>query len=274
MKHFRLGKVATSVFLVLVALLFFLPIYLTILNSFKSMPEMTRPFYSFPERLALENFRLVAEGTQIAHAFLMSLIVVVISLGGILFNSCLASYAIARNNSLFNRVLYIVLVAGLMMPFTVIMIPLMKLLGMLKIANKYGLVLVYFGLGISFPIFLLTNFIKGSVPLELEESAYLDGAGNVRIFIAIVLPLLKPALATVITLTAVWLFNDFLLPSLLLSSKEFTIPVSQSQLAGMFLQQWNQMLAGFTIIFVPLLAFFLSLQRYFVRGVTEGALKG
>jgi raffinose/stachyose/melibiose transport system permease protein len=270
----RLFSLFISILLVMIAIFFFLPVFLTILNSFKSMEEMTKPFYAPPNHLALDNFRQVFGTTHMASAFLYSVIIVASSVTGIVILTSMASYVIARRNSLYNRIIHVVFIAGLMIPFTVLMIPLMKVVGFLKIGNIYGLIVIYLALGMSLPVFLLTGFIKGSVPLELEESAHMDGAGIFRIFASIVMPLLKPILATVIMLGTVWIFNDFLLPSLLLSSKRFTIPLSQYQLAGQYLQWYNLMLAGFTITFIPLFALFLSFQRYFIRGVTEGALKG
>jgi raffinose/stachyose/melibiose transport system permease protein len=263
-----------SVLLAIIALFFFLPVFLTILNSFKSMEEMTKPFYAPPARLALDNFRQVVRTTNMGNAFLYSAIIVGTSVTGIVILTSMASYVIARRNSLYNRIIHVVLVAGLMIPFSVLMIPLMKVVGFLKLGGVYGLIVIYLALGMSLPVFLLTGFIKGSVPLELEESAHLDGAGVFRIFVSVVMPLLTPILATVIILGTVWIFNDFLLPSLLLTSKRFTIPLSQYQLAGQYLQWYNLMLAGFTLALIPLLALFLFFQRYFIRGVTEGALKG
>jgi len=274
MKRKVIFNVVLGAFLVVVALIFFLPVFLSIMNSFKSMEEMTKPFYAPPMRLMFDNFCQVVRTTHMANAFFYSTIVVVISMAGIVFLSSMASYVIARRASMYNKVIYFCFVAGLMIPFSVLMIPLMRVIGFLKLGNVYGLILSYFALGMSLPVFLLTSFIKGSVPLELEESAYIDGAGTFRIFASIVMPLLKPILATVVMLGVVWIFNDFLLPSLLLSSRHFTIPLSQYQLAGQYLQFYNLILAGFTIVFIPLCALFLAFQQYFVRGMTDGALKG
>jgi len=238
------------------------------------MEEMTRPFYSFPRHLAFENFTQVVKTTHMVNAFITSVLVVSLSMVGIVLFTSMASYAIVRHKSVFNQVIYIAFISGLMIPFSVIMIPLMKVVGVLKIGSMGGLIIIYIALGMSLPVFLLTGFIKGSVPLELEESAHIDGAGNFRIFIFIVLPLLKPIIATVIMLGTVWIFNDFLLPSLLLTSKRFTIPLSQYQLSGQYLQWWNLMLAGFTLTLLPIIVLFLSFQKYFIKGVTEGALKG
>jgi raffinose/stachyose/melibiose transport system permease protein len=270
----NVGSAIIGVVLILIGLFFFLPVFLTIINAFKSMEEMTRPFYSLPRHLAFENFSQVVQTTHMVNAFATSVLVVSLSMVGIVLFTSMASYAIVRHKNAYNKIIYIGFVSGLMVPFSVLMIPLMKVVGFLRIGSLGGLILIYIALGMSLPVFLLAGFIKGSVPIELEESAHIDGAGNFRIFVSVVLPLLKPILATVVILGTVWIFNDFLLPSLLLTSKRFTIPLSQYQLSGQYLQWWNLMLAGFTLTLLPLVVLFLSFQKYFIKGVTEGALKG
>ena len=158
-------------------------------------------------------------------------------------------------------------------PFHTIMISLLTTAkGMHLTGHIYGLILIYCGLQCPIPIFLIKGFVD-SVPKELEEAAMIDGCGTVRLFFSVVLPMLKPILATVAVLNALWIWNDFLLPYLILA-KPVTIPLSQMYFYGQYNQQWNLIMAGFVVSTIPVVLFFLLMQKHIINGIAAGAVKG
>lgn len=266
--------VARLVFLLL-GILYIFPILLTLLNSFKTMPELGRSFMAWPSALRFDNYASVIKKTAYFQALGNSVLVTGVSLAGILLTSAMGSYAITRRQSRINRMLYIVFVMGMVMPFTTIMIPTMKLLGALHMTGTWALIVIYWALGVSMATFVLCGFIKSSVPLEMEEAARIDGASSATVFVRIVLPMLQPALMTLVMLDAIWIWNDYLLPSLLLVGKKAnTIPLSQVSLVGQHQQKWSLQFAGFTLSMLPLFLLFFSCQKYIVTGVAAGAVKG
>lgn len=239
------------------------------------MGEISASYQGFAKTLRFENYSKVIEETRYFKAFFNSALICGLSLVGIVLITVMASYAIVRRNSKFTSALYIIFVMGLVMPFTTIMIPTMKIVGALHINGKYGLILIYCALGISFATFLFCGFIRSSVPFELEEAARIDGASSGRIFFTIVLPLMKPSIMTVVMIDAIWIWNDFLLPSLMLSGKDNrTLPLSQMTLVGQYVQKWDLQFAAFTLSMLPLFILFFSCQKYIIKGVAAGSVKG
>lgn len=271
----KIGKIIFQICFLIIGLIFVAPIILTVLNGFKTMPELSKSFFALPETLSFDNFREVIDLTNFGEAFFNSCFITAISLVGIVLVSMMAAYAIVRRNSRFNQVIYIIFVMGMVMPFTTIMIPSMKLIGFFNISGKWGLILMYWALGVSLAVFLFSGFIKSSVPIELEEAARIDGAGSGRIFFGIVFPLLRPSIMTIIMLDTIWIWNDFLLPSLLISGKgNRTLPLSQYRLVGQYLQKWNLQFAAFTLSMIPLFVLFFTCQKYIIKGVAAGSVKG
>ena len=271
----KAGKIVFMVLFLATGLIFFSPIILTMINGFKTMPELSKSFFAVPKALSFDNFREVINLTNFWQAFYNSCFITVVSVAGIVLISMMASYAIVRRNSRFNQVIYIVFVMGMVMPFTTIMIPTMKLFGFLNISGKWGLILEYWALGASLAVFLLSGFLKSSVPIELEEAARIDGANAWRIFFRIVFPLLRPSIMTIIMIDTIWIWNDFLLPSLLLYGKvNRTLPLSQHTLVGQYVQKFTLQFAAFTLAMLPLFILFFTCQKYIIRGVAAGSVKG
>ncbi|NMA06950.1 MAG: carbohydrate ABC transporter permease [Ruminococcaceae bacterium] len=251
------------------------PIFLTVMNSFKTMPELSKSFLTVPPALHFENYTSVIKRTFYFRALGNSLFVTSVSLIGILLITTMASYAITRRRSKINHVLYIMFVMGMVMPFATIMIPIMKLLGALNMTGTWALIIVYCALGVSMATFVLSGFIESSVPIEMEEAARIDGANSGKVLFYVVMPMLRPALMTLTMLDAIWIWNDYLLPSLLLTRKNVhTIPLSQVFLVGQHLQKWTLQFAGFTLSMLPLFLLFFSCQKYIVSGIAAGAIKG
>ena len=187
--------------------------------------------------------------------------------------SALAGYALSRWKSKWADVITLVFLSSMFVPFHTIMIALLTTARDLKLTGSIGgLILIYCGLQCPIPIFLIKGFVR-SVPRELEEAAMIDGCGTVRMFFSVVLPMLKPILATVAVLNVLWIWNDYLLPYLILG-KPITIPLSQMYFYGQYNQQWHLIMAGFVVSTVPVVIFFLFMQKYIINGIAAGAVKG
>lgn len=256
-----------------IAAAFLFPIFIAVINSLKDKGEILRSALAFPSSLNLENYKTVLAKSGFVKAFLGSCFV---TGGGIVLNlavSSMAGYALARWKSRWSAFLTIFLLASMFVPFHTIMITLLKTAKSLGLTGKlWGLILIYCGLQCPIPIFLVKGFVS-TVPREIEEAAMIDGCGTVRLFRSIVLPLLRPILATIAVLNALWIWNDYLLPYLILG-KPSTIPLSQMYFYGQYNQQWNLIMAGFVISAIPVIVFFLVMQKHIIKGISAGAVKG
>lgn len=270
----RHSGIGITIFATFIAIIFFLPVLIAIINSFKTRGEIIASAIALPTSPTLENYAEVLEASDFPKAFLNSCL---LTGGGIVLNlviSSLAGYALARWKSIWSHILTLLFLSSMFVPFHTIMIALLRTardLGMT--GHIWGLVLIYCGLQCPIPIFLIKGFVSSSVPLEIEEAAMIDGCGTLHMFLFIVLPLLKPILATVAVLNALWIWNDYLLPYLILA-KPITIPLSQMYFYGQYNQQWNLIMAGFVVSTIPVIIFFLIMQKHIINGIASGAIKG
>lgn len=273
----KVGKhkkgVGITVFTALIALIFFFPVLMAIINSFKTRGEILASAIALPTAPTLANYAAVIEATDFIKVFFNSCLV---TGGGIVLNllvSALAGYALARWRSKWANILTLLFLSSMFVPFHTIMIALLTTARDLKLTGHiWGLILIYCGLQCPIPIFLIKGFVH-SVPRELEEAAMIDGCGTVHLFLSIVLPMLKPILATVSVLNVLWIWNDYLLPYLILG-KPLTIPLSQMYFYGQYNQQWHLIMAGFVVSTIPVVIFFLFMQKYIINGIASGAVKG
>ena len=273
----KVGKhkkgVGITVFTALIALIFFFPVLMAVINSFKTQGEILASAVALPMVPTLANYAAVIEATDFIKVFFNSCLV---TGGGIVLNllvSALAGYALARWRSKWANILTLLFLSSMFVPFHTIMIALLTTARDLKLTGHIGgLIMIYCGLQCPIPIFLIKGFVH-SVPRELEEAAMIDGCGTVRLFLSIVLPMLKPILATVSVLNVLWIWNDYLLPYLILG-KPLTIPLSQMYFYGQYNQQWHLIMAGFVVSTIPVVIFFLFMQKYIINGIASGAVKG
>ena len=273
----KVGKhkkgVGITVFTALIALIFFFPVLMAIINSFKTRGEILASAIALPSAPTLANYAAVIEATDFIKVFFNSCLV---TGGGIVLNllvSALAGYALARWRSKWANILTLLFLSSMFVPFHTIMIALLTTARDLKLTGHiWGLILIYCGLQCPIPIFLIKGFVH-SVPRELEEAAMIDGCGTFRLFLSVVLPMLKPILATVSVLNVLWIWNDYLLPYLILG-KPLTIPLSQMYFYGQYNQQWHLIMAGFVVSTIPVVIFFLFMQKYIINGIASGAVKG
>ena len=197
--------------------------------------------------------------------------VTVFGTAGIILTSAMCAYGLARAETKLGMILYVFFSFSLVIPFQIIMVPIGVLASDFHLMSVPGLVPMYWGLGCPTAIFMFHGFIK-SVPRELEESAAIDGANRFYIFFKIVFPLLKTIIATIAVIDALWIWNDFLLP--LIVAKEGTIQLAQMRFNGQFMKEYGPMCASLTISSIPIIAFYLSLQKYIIKGIAAGAVKG
>jgi raffinose/stachyose/melibiose transport system permease protein len=273
--RYTAGLFTLEVLGILIALLFLVPFYFVIVNSLKSFAEILTNASDLPKTLFFQNYSRVWTIMNFPKAFLNSLMITVFSNVGLVIISSLASYRMVRFPSRFNQILFAVFIAAMVIPFQSIMIPLVRVADRAGLMNSIaGLVFCYLGFGVMLNVFLYHGFVK-SIPKEIEESAVVDGSNAYGVFFRIVFPLLKPMTITIIILNSLWIWNDFLLPSLILNSPELrTIPLSTFSFFGQYTKQWDLALAALVLGVMPIVIFFLALQKHIIEGITAGSVKG
>ncbi|WP_145949689.1 carbohydrate ABC transporter permease [Paenibacillus sp. Y412MC10] len=274
-KQYRWGTLVTEIIMVLVALLFLVPFYFLFVNSVKTFGDLLTNSSSWPKTFEWHNYSRAWDITNFPSALWNSLVITVVSNVLLALFSAMASYRMVRHNTRFNRFLFMIFVAAMVIPFQSIMIPLVKVTSTLGLMNSIpGLIACYLGFGVPMTVFLFHGFVK-SIPLEIEEAATVDGTNIYGTFFRIVVPLMKPMFVTVIILNTLWIWNDYLLPSLVLQSPDLrTIPIATFAFFGQFTKQWDLALPALVLGILPVIVFFLAMQKYIVEGITQGAVKG
>lgn len=264
-----------ELFIILVALLFLSPFYFVVVNSLKPFGEILKNAASIPKVFAWSNYVNAFEKINFLRVLFNSLVITSISVALLVLLGSMTSWWIVRHGSLLTTVLFFAFVAAMITPFQSIMIPLMRVLTKLSFINRrFGLIIVYMGYSTPFTVFLYHGFIK-SVPVQLEEASIIDGCNTLKTFVYIVMPLIKSMTVTVLILQALLIWNDFLLPLLILSNKALhTIPLAVFSFFGQYTNRWDYALATLVLGMLPIVVFFLFLQRYVVAGVRAGSVKG
>ncbi len=284
-KESRVGPVVLEIFGILLFLLFMVPFLIVLLNSAKTAKEIIYNPIAWPGNWAqiFTNIRLIFENptTDYIGAFIDSFIITVLSLAVISIFSAMCAWALVRNKKKWSTAIFMTFVAAMVIPFQVVMFPLVKWFKIVGdaihlplLGTYHGIVFAYLGFGCSMSIFILHGFIK-NIPLELEEAATIDGCSQARTFFNVVLPLLQPAFITVLILNGIWIWNDFLLPLLILGSsgKVQTIPLAVTSFAGSYLKQWDLILTSTLLAMLPIIVLFIFAQRYIIKGMVEGSIK-
>ena len=271
-----IGKSISYVIAVIGAVIILLPFYITVITAFKTPEQSAQNFFSFPTSLNLDNFRSVFEKAGYFKYFMNSVIVTVSSLVLIYILVTMISYAIARSmkRSAYYKIIYGLIVLGMFVPFQVIMVPLVQFMGGLGLANKFGLILLHVTYAAMQAVFLLVNYIR-NVPVDLEEAAYIDGCTTVQAYVRIVLPLLKPMTSTVIVLNALWIWNDFQMPLMILNKlpDTWTLPLFQYNFKSQYSFDYNMAFESYLIAMIPVLIAYICAQKHIVEGLTAGAVK-
>lgn len=275
----------TSILLIILGLITTIftlfPIYIMLTNSFKGRAQIFTDTIGLPKSLDFTFYKTAIERMNFIKAFSNSLIVTVISIALIIAFSSMTAWVLVRNKTKLSNFIFYMLVATILIPFQSVMIPLMQYMSDWEIKSIhfsmidtfYGLIFMYIGFGTSMAVFLYHGFIKG-VPRSLEEAAEIDGCNKFQVFWKIVFPSLKPINVTVAILNVIWIWNDYLLPSLVLRSPGLrTIPLSTFYFFGEFTIQWNLAMAGLVMTIIPVIIFYLFGQKYIIKGVMDGAVK-
>lgn len=264
-----------EVLVILVGLLFLAPFYFVLANAVKPFGAIVQNAASFPEEFYYENFIEAWRVVRFPRVLFNSFVVTSASISGMVIMGAMAAWRMVRRPHRVSRVYFVLFVAAMVIPFQSVMIPMVKVANVLNLINTlHGVIIIYFGFGMPLTVFLLHGFVK-SVPKELEESAYIDGCSTVQSFFHVVLPLLQTMVVTVIILQTLWIWNDFLLPLLVLFREGLhTIPLGIFKFFGQYMDQWGGALATLTMGMIPIVVFFLALQRYIISGVTSGSVKG
>lgn len=268
----------TSIIKFLVLGIFFLvymvPFIFVLINSFKSKREILLNPMSLPSKINFTNFLTAFNKMDYVHGFANSLIITVFSVLLIVVLSSMTAYILVRKKWKFNQAIFFIMVASMIIPFQAIMIPLVRIYGSIGMLNsKWALIYMYIGFGTSLAVFMFHGFIK-SIPLELEEAAMIDGAKGMQLFYLIVFPLLKPIAMTISILDVLWIWNDFLLPSLvLIAPEQRTLPLSTFYFYGTYTADYGLSMAGLILTIIPVIIIYLILQKYIINGVLQGSIK-
>ena len=270
----RISQKTIAVILkVFLALLFLFPFYVLVVNSLKTRKEIFTNTLALPAIPQFSNYTRALEAMDFLAALKNSLIVTLCSVAIIIIFTSMAAWVIVRNKGKVSTILYGVFVAALIIPFQSTMLPLMREMGMLNLLNIPGLIFVYLGFGTSMGVFLYAGFVK-SIPKELDEAAEIDGCNRFQTFWLIIFPLLKPTTFTVAILDVVWIWNDYLLPSLTINNPEtMTIPLETYFFFGQFTKQWDMALAALVMVIIPVIIFYFAAQKYIIKAVTAGSIK-
>ena len=271
-------SMAKSIFAFVLFILYMIPFLLVVVNSLKTKISIVKyPLKLVDDKgLQFANYANAFEDMDFLQAFGNSIFVVALSILLLMVFSSMCAYILVRKNYLACKVSFLLLISYMVVPFQVIMIPLLALYGgtFNMLNSRLTLVLMNFGFGTCFAVFLCHGFIKTSVPLALEEAALIDGCGPLQIFFKIVFPLLKPILSTVMILQVLGLWNDYLLPSLVLVKPELhTLPIAIRTFVGTFSSDYGNMMAALVMTVVPVIIVYIALQKYIIGGVVAGAVK-
>ncbi len=264
-----------TILLIALAVVFILgPLYIAVLIAIKDPSEMANVL-SFPKKLRLQNFADAWVMTDYPRKFMNTLFITVVNLIFTILTNSMVAYAITRNkdkNKLFSLAYYY-FVSAMFIPFNVIMLPLVKQASTFHMDNIVGITFLYIIFGLPMNIFLYSGFVK-SVPVALDEAAYIDGATPFQTFYRIIFPLMKPMSATVAILSFMWTWNDFSMPLVLLSEEKYqTLQLAQYVFKGQFNTEYNLAFASYLLVLLPILLVYVFCQKWIIEGVTNGAVK-
>ncbi len=266
-----------SLFLGALSLVFLFPIFLVLINSFKGQFYISDAPFSLPNAQTfsgLDNYKNGVEKVGFISAFGYSLFITVCSVAAIVLFTSMTAWYLMRVKTRGSSALYYLFVFSMIVPFQMVMFTMSKIANLLRLDNPLGIILLYLGFGAGLSVFLYSGFIK-SIPLEIEEAAAIDGCRPLQIFFLVVFPILKPTSVTVAILNAMWIWNDYLLPYLVIGSRYRTIPIAVQYLQGGYgSRDMGALMAMLILAIVPIVIFYLTCQKYIIKGVMSGAVKG
>lgn len=273
-------KTRLTVTFAILAVVYLIPVFLVLMNSFKSNGAINTETFAFPDANSFMGFKNYIKGMTFGnYPFLKSVsysfLITVVSTALILICTSMAAWYISRVGSLISRIVYYLCVFSMVVPFQMVMFTLSRTADSLKLNTPWTIPIIYLGFGAGLAVFMFAGFVK-SIPLEIEEAAVIDGCGPLQTYFKVVLPMLKPTLISVGVLELMWVWNDYLLPYLVLDrTKYMTIPIHIQYLKGSYGQvDMGATMALILLSILPVIIFYLLCQKHIIKGVAAGAVKG
>lgn len=269
----KIKKITLYILGIILGLIFLSPFYILIINSFKSKKEIFSSTITIPSKWIFDNYSQAFDKLDFLRALGMSILLSVVSISIIVIFTSMAAWNLQRTRGKKSNIIFMMFVVSMLVPFQAVMLPLVSIMGKLNMLNVPGLIFMYFGFGSALSIFLYHGFVK-SIPRDLDDAAMIDGCNKFQTFWYVIFPLLKPTTITVVILNLVWIWNDYLLPSLVINKNGTqTIPLKTFYFFGQFTKQWNLALAGLVITIIPVIIFYMIAQKQIIRSITEGSVK-
>ena len=278
MKRRGKGGIFATIFFSLVSILYLAPLFIVLINSFKKKAFINLEPFKLPTEknfIGLENFTNAIENYDFLMAVVWNLVMTVGSVVVILVCTSMFAWFITRVNNRATKFLYLLCVFSMVVPFQMVMFTLSLVTDRLKLGTPWGLIIIYLGFGAGLAVFMFCGFVK-SIPIEIEEAAMIDGCTPLRTFFSVVLPIMKPTYISVGILETMWIWNDFLLPYLTLDLNKFsTISIVIQRMQGSYGRvDMGAIMASLVLAVIPIIIFYLSCQKYIIKGVAAGAVKG
>ena len=274
------GKILLSIFFAVICILYVLPVVMVAVNSFKVNTFVKTDTFAWPSGESFAGWDNFIKGMTFGNypfwkSALFSTVITLLSTALILIGTSMAAWYIARVDSLFCRVIYFLCVFSMVVPFQMVMFTLSKTADTLHLNTPWTIPVIYLGFGAGLAVFMFTGFVK-SIPMEIEEAAAIDGCGPLRTFFCVVVPMLKPTLVSVGILEIMWVWNDYLLPYLVLDINDYrTIPIHIQYLKGSYgTVDLGATMALILMSIIPVIVFYLTCQKHIIKGVAAGAVKG
>lgn len=272
--HLRKRYWGRTVFVFALLILFLVPFYLVLNNSFRSTELFVSSPFQLTDSLDLKNYVDAFTKMRFMNGLENSAMITLCGVAVILITASMSAHYLVRNHNRLTSAIFGVMVASMIVPFQAVMIPLAKIYGSMNLYNNpWTLIFFYMGFGQAFAVFIFHGFIKG-IPVELEEAALIDGCGRIKNFFRIVLPNLKPVMVTVLILDVLWIWNDYLLPSMVLLSPDLrTLPLSTYSFFTTYSVDYAPLMAGLVLTIIPVITLYLLCQKQIIEGVVQGAIK-
>ena len=271
------ASIWVHLFLLIGVIIIAYPIFLTIITSMKTQQELSKSFFALPNSFNLDNFKSILTDSEYPRTVINTVVITLFSSIGVILFTPMISYAIARKmkENKYYKALYYIILMGIFVPFTVKMLPLIKVMSVMDLLNIPGLIIVYVASAVSEGVFLYVAFIQG-IPTELEEAAYIDGATTFTTYRKVIFPLLLPITSTVLIKNGLWFWNDFLLPLLALNktAENWTLTLFQYNFKSMHAVNYPMVFAAFLLSMLPVMVCYVFMQKKIIGGLTSGAVKG
>lgn len=274
-KRAKKQKAIIFVIVLILALIFVYPLFLIVMNSVKPLAQILTKPLSWPDVFQIENYVKAFKEVNVLHVMKNTAVLTIGSVAGITLLAAMTAYWTFRYQTKYSKIFETFVILSMLIPFASLMLPLVQVMKVLGLNNSmFGTILTYWGIGLAFAFFMMQSAVKG-LPVELEESARIDGCSRTRIFFSIIIPLLKPTMVSVVLMDMFWIWNDFMVPLIMMNNERLmTIQLSISRLFGQYASKWDIALPALVMTILPIVIVFILLQKKIMDGVIAGAVKG